>query len=398
MLVLSAVLAAIAAGQQDLFDALETPVAETQGVELLLVTVAAMVVAGFAIPPAVTRFAPAIASLTARLRPAPERSTRKRKAFGAAIATVALAAVLVASGAVSKVADEFTADEFEGNTVGAERLTSLNSNTRAEYWSSAIDAGAENPVLGIGPGTWEFWWARGGESGPFARDSHSLYLEAFAELGVPGALLIAAFVITILAAGIGAARREPDPLLRSAYAALTGSVFAFAIAAGLDWAWEVTVLPAAFVLAGAPLLIAGGRQESPAGSWKLRAATCLAAALALAATVPVLLSEWQIERSQDQAARGELEAALGSAESAGTLRGYAAAPLLQRALVQEALGELDGAADSAREAAEREPFNWRHEFVLSRIEEARGELAAAREAFERGRLLNPRSPAFADPP
>src|SRR5204862_4927479 len=126
----------------------------------------------------------------------------------------------------------------------------------------------------------------------FIRNAHSLYLETFAELGIVGLALILVFVLTPLVAGARRALRSTGDA-RARLAATTAACAAFAVAAGIDWAWQLAVIPAAFLLlAGAILgpLIAdrGAPTDRRASTWSSSllgrltlAAVALAALLAI---------------------------------------------------------------------------------------------------------------------
>ena len=86
-------------------------------------------------------------------------------------------------------------------------------------------------------------------------DAHSLYLEAFAELGLVGGLLVLALVGALLWCGFAAWRAAADPQ-RERYAALLAAMLAFAVGAGFDWFWEIAGLGAVFFLAGGVLVAA----------------------------------------------------------------------------------------------------------------------------------------------
>ncbi len=47
---------------------------------------------------------------------------------------------------------------------GPERFSSASGNGRYQYWQSALDAMSSKPLTGIGPGTYEYWWAETGTS------------------------------------------------------------------------------------------------------------------------------------------------------------------------------------------------------------------------------------------
>ena len=176
---------------------------------------------------------------------------------------------------------------------------------------------------------------------------------------------------------------------------------AFLTAAAIDWVWEVTVIPVAFLLCRAAVLrtSAGSRRqpssetggaESGPGSrlrpWRV---------VSLVAIAIPMLAVRDVRQSQADARAGNLDGALDAARSAGSFEGFAATPNLQRALVLEAQGNLDAAAAAARDATSEESTNWRTWLTLSRIEAERGSAQAAVDAYRTARSLNPRSPLFA---
>ena len=62
----------------------------------------------------------------------------------------------------------------------------LTGSGRYQFWEAAVEESETAPWNGIGPGTFEFWWARHGSYSGFVRNAHSLYLESLAELGILG--------------------------------------------------------------------------------------------------------------------------------------------------------------------------------------------------------------------
>jgi tetratricopeptide (TPR) repeat protein len=251
-------------------------------------------------------------------------------------------------------------------------------------------------VVGIGPGSFEYWWARDDvEISGFVRDAHSLYLEAFGELGVVGLLLIASAVGGALGVGIRRVRRADSDGERAVAATATAAMLIFAAAAAIDWAWELTVLPVTFLLLAAALI--GPGSNDAAGRARSALVLPLLAGVSLIAILPPILTEIYIEDSQDAAGRGELVEAIENARSASAILPFDASSHLQQALVLQLGGDLDTAAAEARVATERESTNWRTWLVLSRIEADRGNEAAAELALEQSRRLNPRSLLFQEP-
>ena len=120
-------------------------------------------------------------------------------------------------------------------------FTPASAGNRAAYWHVARSVGAAHPVAGTGAGTFVVDYARM----PPGRDAHSLYLQAFAELGVVGLLLAAALVTLPLAAALARGLAAP-----------AAGLAVFAVHAGIDWDWQlpaVTVAALALTAASARL-------------------------------------------------------------------------------------------------------------------------------------------------
>jgi hypothetical protein len=314
----------------------------------------------------------------------------------AAAALVVLIAALAmnAPGRVSDGWAEFKRGEGPGK--GEERLGSVAGESRYQFWSAAVRENASKPLTGTGSGTFEYWWTRNGDVAENVRDTHSLYLQTLGELGIVGLLLLAAFLLAVLAGGarnvLRTSRRRPE--LAAALAGCT----AFCLTAIFDWMWQIPVLAVAFLLLAAVLVTAGEEPEPEGGGaalkLPLRAAVAAIALLAIAAISIPLASTSFVRQSEADARAGDLSAALSAARSAQNAQPDAASPRLQQALVLESQGELAAAASAARVATERESTNWRTWLVLSRIEAELGDASAAVRDYRRARLLNPFSELF----
>jgi hypothetical protein len=329
-------------------------------------------------------------------RPRWTRPTR-RQATGLAVAalTVVLVAAL-AAGAAGRASDGWS--EFKeggGPGEGTGRLGSVAGQSRYQFWSAAAKENATKPLTGTGSGTFEYWWARNGDTDETVRDTHSLYMQTLGELGIVGLALLAAFLLVVVVGGarealLGGALPRP-PLA----AALAGCV-AFCITATFDWMWQIPALAVSMLLLAGGLVV-GGRPPGGASGALGIPARAVFAILALAAVVAIaipLASTAFVRQSEADVREGDLAAALTAARSAQNAEPGAATPRLQQALVLESGGDLGAAADAARAAAERESTNWRTWLVLSRIEAERGRAGAAVAAYRRARSLNPRSQIF----
>ena len=170
-------------------------------------------------------------------------------------------------------------------TCPAARVASLNG-ARPTIWRQGLDAFASRPLLGIGPGTFAFWWARH-EGSPAIRDAHSLYLGTLADLGVPGLLALAAIILGLLAAGADAGRRLSwrPPVA----AGLAAAAIAFCVQAAGDWLWQVPATVALATLAIVVLVASGSTRR--AGPNRGRSfALAFVAVVAGAAMIPGVVS------------------------------------------------------------------------------------------------------------
>jgi hypothetical protein len=333
----------------------------------------------------------------------PARRARQALLAGGAIIVVAVVAA-AASGALTDRWESFkSATGLDPDEAGqGAQLTDVSARGRYQFWAGAVDAWESEAVLGIGPGTYEFWWAQHGDpdAAIFVVNAHSLYLEALAELGPIGFLLICAFVIVALVAGARLAWRSTlgD---RPELAAAVGACFVFAAAAAVDWVWQLAAIPAAFLMlatvavggVATPTEPATAAAGAPASTRRRLVPAILTAGLGVIALVAIaipLASESTVEESREQVAEGDLDAALDSAQDAVAIEPFAATPRLQEATTLELMGNVDEAVVVAREATTKEPTNWRPWLVLSRLEAKAGDVEGALDAYTEAQSLFPR--------
>ena len=321
----------------------------------------------------------------------------------------------VAAGAPGELSDRWETFKGRGGTAEVSegrgsQILDVTSSGRYDFWESAIDANATEPLVGTGPGTFEFWWAREGIYAGFIRDAHSLYLETLAELGIIGLLLIGGFSLAVLGIGAFRALRAP-PELRIGLAAATAGCAAFAASALVDWTWELAALPVAFMCLAAVAIAAepepepwdgstmrsrhrrvrfGRRWTVPVGTVERVAMVALSVAALVVIALP-LAADNAIEDSRAAAREGKLGKALSEARDAEAIQPYSATPHLQEALVLELMGNPGAAAKEARMATKKESTNWRTWLILSRLEAERGDARAALNAYREARSLNPKT-------
>ncbi len=371
--------------QHGLFNA----TAESQGDEMLVITLVVCLLAGLA-------QAGLVATSTRVGRPTWTVPTR-RHTGAVAVATVLVAlvaaAALDAPGRASDGWAEFKQSEGPGK--GAERLSSAAGQNRYQLWSAAVKENATRPLSGTGSGTFEYWWARTGDVPEIVRDTHSFYLQTLGEMGIVGLALLVGFMLVVLVGGARGALLA-DPGRRPPLAAALAGCSAFFVTAAFDWMWQLPVLPVAMLILAAVLVTATAPAAPAAGAlgpWQRGGVVAISLVAIVAIAIP-LASTALLRQSEEDFRDGNLEGALSAARSAENVEPAAASPRLQQALVLEAAGQFAAAAEAAREATERESTNWRPWLVLSRIEAQRGYATASVRAYVKARSLNPRSSIF----
>jgi O-Antigen ligase len=396
-------LAVLAAMQRDALDqGPGSALAHQQGDEML----AAILVAS--VGTALIRVAIELA-VRHGLGPRPALPRLSPRAVLAGLAVVAIVAA-VAAGVPSELSDRW--EEFKQpateSTDASGRFNSASGNGRYQYWQASLDATASAPLTGIGAGAWELWWSREATIEGFSRFAHSLYFETAAELGVVGLALMAVLIVTVLVAGI---RRtlHAEGEMRSLLAAAAAAVVVFAFAAGVDWTWQMTVIPVVFLIVSAVLIGPPVAEPSPPTrrtgrvGWAGRLPVAGIAVVAIGVLGVGLAGARLTSSAQDATEAGDPATGLDRARTAGSLQPFAATPLMEEAAAQMGNGDFEAAAALAREATEKEPTNWRPWYLLYQIE---GELInvdlyahrpPARHAYLQAQSLNPRSPLLATP-
>lgn len=312
--------------------------------------------------------------------------------FGQVVAAVTLVVVVAAvvSGFAGDRWNEFEQPMAVNTTV--DRFSNFNSGERYDQWVAAIDAGQSKVLTGIGPGAYEYWWARNGNGPGFVRDAHSLYLEGFAELGLVGFILVLALVLVPIGYATRRAIRPGPDERRTLFAAAGAGMVVFAVAAGIDWAWELTVLPATFLVlvaasSGPDAETRRGRKNSRTfrlplsfseSSW-----IAAGSAVALVLVAVPLFGTKLVQESQTLYRQGDLSGSLEKANQARRVQPWSATASTQVAQLELVAGNLDGAAAAARDAANEDPYSWKTWYLVARIANLQDDPEQARQALEK---------------
>ena len=379
-------------GRGSLADNLPNSAAVDQGVAVLVFLIAGIALA-LALFAGLRRFERRGGPLSGRAV-ALSRDSRVLSGVGIALAILGIGVAVAIGG---RAWSQFTSSEVEFPNNPQAHFGQLSGAGRSEFWRVAVDAFDEKPVLGHGAGTYRFSWDELRKIEMPVNDAHSLYLEAFAELGALGGLLVLALVGALLWTGVSAWRHDPGPS-RELYAALLAASLAFAVGAAIDWFWEIAAVGAIFFLCTGALVAARCRQlaRGPVDAEERRfgiAATGLAVAwISVIALIGPLLVHRELNSARDAAAAGKLAEAVDHADTARSIEPWAASPYVLLGLLAQAQGEYATASERLSQAIDREDRNWQLYYLRSGVEEEAGHPAAARADLERVRELNPLAP------
>lgn len=324
-----------------------------------------------------------IAALAVLGDPLAERLSRARllvprvraRYLVAAVAAVAVTAVAIAG--PSALIGDFRSPEpdTEIRTERAAGIFSTSGSGRAQFWETALDAFAEEPVRGIGAGSYEYFWNQNGSLLTPARNAHSEPLETLAELGAIGFACFAGFLAVAILAGMRRAR-EPGG---SAAGALLGVFAAGLVGVSIDWTWQipavtVPILIAAGALTGSAFAGVGIRDASrqrpgrPAAS-----AGLIAIALpSLWAAGVLAIAASQLAESEDALARGQLAEAAAAARTAAAVEPWSAEPWLRLAAIEQAADNYEAAFRDVSVAIDKAPDDPRAWVLATALQGALG--------------------------
>jgi O-antigen ligase len=268
-----------------------------------------------------------------------------------------------------------------------QRLTDPSSNQRTLLWKVALQGFDDSPAHGHGAGTFQTIWDRRRPRYNYVVNAHSLYLQAMAELGIPGVALLTLLVAAVL---VGLALRARGAR-RSLYGVLLAASLAWALHAGVDWDWEMPVITLPFfAIAGLALGPRGARGASWVPGHTARLLLGMLSLVTL--VIPVLIIGSQ--RHLDEAEHALYAAHCTSASSAALSSiGW----LDVRAQPYEVLGFCDLerglphlGIEAMDQAVHRDPLSWEGYYALAIARAAAG--LDPRPNARRALRMNPLDP------
>jgi O-antigen ligase len=268
------------------------------------------------------------------------------------------------------------------------------SSDRGQIWRVAWHDFERHPLDGEGAGGFRNSFLLHGVAGVQPEDPHSIEMLMLSELGIPGALLMLAFVGAGTVAILKSRRLGREEAMLSATALAVGSYW-FAHAS-VDWFWPYAAitLPAPFVIgAGAAPALQPGRADEPAeeaGRTPLRTGLAVAAIVIAITMVPFFFAESNTNDAI-RTWRADLSGAYRDLDNAADLNPWSSRALEAKADIAIANGDRELALNAIDQAIKRTPDDWIP--YLQRAQAQRvADPADAIRAVARARQLSPHDP------
>lgn len=295
--------------------------------------------------------------------------------------------------------DSFVNGDSVNSADFRERLGSSGDNGRIVHWRAALGRFDERPWTGTGAGTYPLQWDRVGENDKLElQDAHSLYIEVLGELGLIGLLLVVVVVGSVLV-GFLLVARGTDRVLG---ATLFGTGLAWALAAGVDWVWEMPAVTFWFFAAGGlamaardhPPVDAGGERARRPLSRPLRLAIAAGCLMLAVAPLRVFLSDGRLRDGVRAFDRNDCATTVDRSLDSIAMLGVRPEPYVLLGYCDVRLGRPTLAIAAMNKAMRRDPHSWEVHYALALARAAAG--LDPRVEFRAARRLNPRDPLIAE--
>ena len=302
----------------------------------------------------------------AEQRVAPPRQARLAFAGAAALVLViGLLGAFVHYGGPVEIArkgyDSFTTTSGGTPVNLNQRLFTFSGSYRAELWHAAWHVYQAHPVLGSGPGTYEWYWNEHRPLQHKVRDAHNLYLEVLAELGPLGLLLLVVALAAPLAAAFGARGHPLVPLALAAFVA-------FLVHASVDWDWEMSAVTLAALACAASMLAAADRRSSASLlSPGLRVAGVAASLLLAVVAFVGVVGSSALAASDRALGKGKYGEAASQAKKASSWWRWSPDPWRELGDIAAEQGDDTAAARYYRKAIAKDDTDWKLWYDLSTV-------------------------------
>jgi O-antigen ligase len=328
------------------------------------------------------------------LDPRLRRFGRTRLALRVKLATIAGVAAVALVVAIALGAPHAVAHDWSGFVGGAPtkishgdlraRLTDPSNDGRTELWQVALRGFDAAPAHGGGAGTYQTLWNTERSRAAYVINAHSLYLQAMAELGLGGVLLLAVLVgATIF--GIAVRTRGAQRVL---YGTLLALAVVWALHAGVDWDWEMPVVTLGFFAAAGLALSA--RERAGAGwvpAHQTRIVLGLLCLAGLVLPVSIVGSQTNLGAAEHALYASDCAAASPSALSSLGWLDFRPEPYEVVGFCDLERGRPRLAIAAMRHAVSQDPGSWETYYALALAQASAG--IDPRENAQRALRMNP---------
>jgi UDP-GlcNAc:undecaprenyl-phosphate GlcNAc-1-phosphate transferase len=310
------------------------------------------------------------------------------------LAAVGAVAVVVddPAGAVSRQYDAFT--NLQSASDQQSRFLSGGGN-RYDYWRIALDEFGDEPVRGVGAGSYQFAYFEERRTPEDIRQPHSLELQTLSELGLVGGILLALFLGSVLVGLASRTRRARNSAPDAALTVAAGGIFVvWLVHTSVDWIHLIPGVTGLALAAAAVLLAPWRAARSRPRDRRHRIVVALAALLVVGAAIYLgraTLADRYGDRAQDTLT-ADPRRALDDTGRSLDLNGDSVPVHYTRSAAYARLGDYNGARGALLDALEVEPRNFVTWALLGDLATRRGEVARARTYYARALRLNPRDP------
>jgi O-Antigen ligase/Tetratricopeptide repeat len=329
---------------------------------------------------------------------------RALAAVGVVIAVIGLIAIVGNPfHRISKEYDDFVNLKVDNAPMNTRFLS--GGGYRYDYWRIAWKEFKQEPLRGVGAGSYDVDYFVDRRTNEDIRQPHSLPMQLLAELGIPGLLALLAFVGAVFAGLWRASRRGVTSLGRRVAAVAAGGAFAAWLAhTSVDWLHLLPGVTGIALCAAAGLLAPWSRQ-SPGralATGRILAVVLTAVAVLAAADLAGRLAVAEHYRLQSRdALNTDPVHALRLANDSLALNGDSLPAMYTKSAAYARLGRYNAARATLLQATRTEPHNSQPWGLLGDLAVRRGAYRIAKIDYSKAARLNPNDgtlPALAKDP
>ncbi len=318
---------------------------------------------------------------------AQSRRRRRHRGMSAAAAAVLILLVLGMGGAFGL---EALMERFEKVEEGVSRV---------EIYRDTLGMLRDSPVIGVGPGMyeWRFRLYQTSQADRLYDHAHSDYLETATEWGIPLALLIWGLLLWRFYRSTETALSERDPVRQGVALGTAGALFSISIHSLVDFSLQIPAILMVFACVVAlswSLEFQGPKPEPVSGPENGVRFNVAELALRVLLALALLAAGWQTLGRARALAAASPENGIEGLERAVELDPKGAEPSYLLAMAYRDLpgaGDPGDAIEQFQQSVRLNPYAWRYWLELSRAQELARDLDQAEASLRVAVSLNPGS-------